>query len=309
MLIERIDSLALYGEDQNRNGLLDPNENDGDESWPPDNQDGELDRGLAAYLTCWSAARNVTSDGKDRVNINTASAQEIARGAEGITQQQADSIVEHRKKQKFSSIVGLLDVMLVQKVEEKKSDEKDGSGGKKTESSGSATDDSKGSGESSSKSTSGDQDSASESSKKTESKTETTGQKAFDLSTFKSVADLVTASEEEVLKGVINVNTAPVEVLACLPGVDEALAAQIVAQRREVEFESAAGLLDVSGMSIEKFKQICNLVSVRSDVFSVRSFGVLSAPGEAGVSIYCCVAAIIDRTGEEIKLRCWRELR
>ncbi len=41
----------LHGEDINQNGVLDPNENDGDASWPPDNQDGRLDAGIFEYIT------------------------------------------------------------------------------------------------------------------------------------------------------------------------------------------------------------------------------------------------------------------
>lgn len=44
----------LYGEDVNRNGLLDPNEDDGDASRPNDNQDGSLDFGLIEYLTVYT---------------------------------------------------------------------------------------------------------------------------------------------------------------------------------------------------------------------------------------------------------------
>lgn len=41
----------LHGEDLNQNGVLDFNENDGDDSWPPDNQDGRLDAGIFEYVT------------------------------------------------------------------------------------------------------------------------------------------------------------------------------------------------------------------------------------------------------------------
>lgn len=40
LLVRGVSSEYLYGEDFNRNGLLDPNENDGDVTWPPDNADG-----------------------------------------------------------------------------------------------------------------------------------------------------------------------------------------------------------------------------------------------------------------------------
>ncbi|MCI0744397.1 MAG: type II secretion system protein GspK, partial [Verrucomicrobia subdivision 3 bacterium] len=45
---------VLYGEDANLNGVLDPNENDGDISPPSDNQDGRLDAGILVWLTVYS---------------------------------------------------------------------------------------------------------------------------------------------------------------------------------------------------------------------------------------------------------------
>src|SRR5439155_11732862 len=41
----------LYGEDANLNGVLDANENDGDDSAPNDNRDGKLDPGLPSRLS------------------------------------------------------------------------------------------------------------------------------------------------------------------------------------------------------------------------------------------------------------------
>ena len=129
-------------------------------------------------------------------------------------------------------------------------------------------------------------------------------------SRFKAVADLVTTSDKEDLEGVININTASAEVLACLPGVDEAVAQQICAQRAEASFQSVAALLDMPGLSTETFKQVCNSVTARSDVFRVCSFGVVGSLDVSGSAImYCCVAAVIDRTGDEVKIKSWRELR
>jgi hypothetical protein len=50
--------------------LLDPNENDGDASYPPDNADGILQMGWSAYLTVFGREKNVQSDGTPRININ-----------------------------------------------------------------------------------------------------------------------------------------------------------------------------------------------------------------------------------------------
>ena len=60
----------LYGEDTNLNGHLDDNENDGDASAPPDNQNGVLDRGFYDYVTVYSSESNLDSEGNPRININ-----------------------------------------------------------------------------------------------------------------------------------------------------------------------------------------------------------------------------------------------
>ncbi len=55
----------LYGEDTNRNGLLDANEDDADASFPAyDNADGLLNRGIAPYVTVWSREPGLPSQGQ-----------------------------------------------------------------------------------------------------------------------------------------------------------------------------------------------------------------------------------------------------
>lgn len=49
---------VLYGEDTNMNGVLDPNENDGSVSDPPDNADGKLDVGILEYVTIFNRESN-----------------------------------------------------------------------------------------------------------------------------------------------------------------------------------------------------------------------------------------------------------
>jgi DNA uptake protein ComE-like DNA-binding protein len=74
LLVKGASEDLLYGEDTNLNGLLDPQENDGDVSEPPDNGDGQLDRGFYDYLTVYSTEANVDSEGNTRINITDASA-------------------------------------------------------------------------------------------------------------------------------------------------------------------------------------------------------------------------------------------
>ncbi len=267
----------LFGEDMNGNGILDTNENDGSASWPEDNADGRLDRGLSAHLTAWSSSRNVTSTGGARVNINSASADDIKKSVSGVSQEQAESIVEHRKKKKFANIVELLDVKLVKKVAQKSEDKKSEKGGNKNKSSNN----------------------------KGNTTTQTTDKNAFDENAFRKIADAVTTTDDKVRKGVVNLNTAPEEVLACLPGISKALAANIrqTREKRENGFQSVADLLDVEGVSTDTLKQFYPHVSVRSDVFSLWSYGVTRSG-----DIHRCVHAVVDRTEPVSRIRYWREL-
>lgn len=68
--IQGITPQLFYGEDANRNGMLDPNEDDGADSPPNDNGDGILDPGFREYLTVSSRERNTMPGGNKKININ-----------------------------------------------------------------------------------------------------------------------------------------------------------------------------------------------------------------------------------------------
>ncbi len=77
LLVRGVTPEYLYGEDFNRNGLLDPNENDGDVSWPPDNADGALLLGWSAYLSVHGRETNTRWDESTRININNNNLAEL----------------------------------------------------------------------------------------------------------------------------------------------------------------------------------------------------------------------------------------
>jgi len=62
----------LFGEDTNRNGSLDTNEDDDDQAAPHDNQDGQLQPGILEYVTVYSVQPNSRADGSPRIDISTA---------------------------------------------------------------------------------------------------------------------------------------------------------------------------------------------------------------------------------------------
>jgi DNA uptake protein ComE-like DNA-binding protein len=77
-LVYGMDLTILYGEDANLNGVLDPNENDGDTSPPSDNRDGRLDPGILAYLTVCSREPNTRTNGEARINVGGTNQQALA---------------------------------------------------------------------------------------------------------------------------------------------------------------------------------------------------------------------------------------
>ena len=70
LLVRDITPEMLYGEDTNRNGILDPNENDGDATLPFDNADGILNLGWFDYFTVHSREINIRPDGSEKINVN-----------------------------------------------------------------------------------------------------------------------------------------------------------------------------------------------------------------------------------------------
>ncbi|MEE3284804.1 MAG: hypothetical protein VX311_09500 [Planctomycetota bacterium] len=81
--IKGIDSWLLYGEDANRNGLLDPNEDDGEARPPDDDADGILTLGWNSLLTTTAREVNLMADGEERLNVN-----------QGLLTELYDAIVE-----------------------------------------------------------------------------------------------------------------------------------------------------------------------------------------------------------------------
>ncbi|MFY9257037.1 MAG: hypothetical protein WAO83_26530 [Fuerstiella sp.] len=83
----------FYGEDANKNGLLDPNENDGDKTLPMDNADGILDLGWKDYLTATSRERNSTPEGEAKINLNMGEMTELYDAIEELYGADAASFV------------------------------------------------------------------------------------------------------------------------------------------------------------------------------------------------------------------------
>ena len=108
----------------------------------------------------------------------------------------------------------------------------------------------------------------------------TSSQPVIDDQLFMQIADDVTIGDGTDLAGLINVNSAGLDVLMCLPGVDRILAQSIITLRQSNGyFDNIGGLLKVPGMTHDLFKQIAAHVTARSETFRVTSEGKITSSG------------------------------
>jgi type II secretory pathway component PulK len=120
---------------------------------------------------------------------------------------------------------------------------------------------------------------------------------------FEQVADRLTTADEEERVGLINVNTAPLEVLVCLPGLDESDAEALVAARAESD-EAPTGIAWVADvLDQEKAEGIGSYITSRSFQFSADIVSV-SGDGRA----YRRYRAVVDARDGTPRVVYWKEM-
>jgi competence ComEA-like helix-hairpin-helix protein len=254
LLIRGITRDLLFGKDKHQNGLL-PAAGDGeDDSLSGDTSSSDADAGWASSFTVASTEKNVNASGQDRVNVQSADESALT-GVKGITAQMARAIVSYRGQNQFQSIADLLDVT----AQNQNSGSNPNSGQRNS-----------GQGQRGNQNNSASSDSSSGGS----------GGKVISQEVFLQIADDVTTSDGQTLAGMININTAGLDVLRCLPGVDRQLAQAIINYRQSSGYFASTGeLLKVEGLTPALFKQIAPLVSARSETFRILSEGKVTSTG------------------------------
>lgn len=95
---------------------------------------------------------------------------------------------------------------------------------------------------------------------------------------FRQVADRLTVRPQEEVPGLVNVNTAPREVLRTLPGITDEVALKLMA-RRASGAEDLSTIAWLAGdLSPEGLKAVANLVTVRSYQFRIHAVGRVGTP-------------------------------
>ena len=137
---------------------------------------------------------------------------------------------------------------------------------------------------------------------------------------FIGIVDKITLKDGDTRQGLININTAPPEILALLPGMDPQKA-QAIVERREQEtsdasqvqsltedeikgnpFTNISQLSQVEGIDFGTFREVVDWVTYRSHAYRIEASGV-DATGKA---VSTCVG-IIDRTGDQIIVQYWQQ--
>ena len=243
LMVRGVTPKLLLGNDHNQNGFLDSDHDPDDQGLPDSNPAPPPNPGWAALLTVTDTEKNVNAAGKDRVNPQTADEAALS-GVPGITQAIARAIVSYRGQNQLQSLDDLLSVTA----------QNPNQGGNNPPAGGGQPSGQSGSGNA--------------------------GSPVISQELLEQIADDLSLAGGTDLPGLINVNTASLDVLLCLPGVERPLAQAIINYRESTGyFDNVAGLLKVDGMTRALFKQIVPLVTARSETFRIVSEGKINSSG------------------------------
>jgi competence ComEA-like helix-hairpin-helix protein len=250
LMVRGVSSDLLLGKDALQNGFFSPGEEVTANGARSTGNAADVDAGWAGLLTVDSQINNVNAAGQDRIDIQTADQSELT-GISGITPSIAQAIVAYRNQNRFQSIADLLDVTASQNQNNAQITALAGQGSTGQSQSGGG----QGSGNSS-------------------------GPGVIDENLFEDIADNVTIESERNLPGLININTAGIDALICVPGIDRTVAQAIISYRQSNGyFPNIARLLKVSGMTRQLLKQAAPFVDARSETYRILCEGKVNSTG------------------------------
>ncbi|NLW50445.1 MAG: hypothetical protein GXY85_06325 [Candidatus Brocadiaceae bacterium] len=120
---------------------------------------------------------------------------------------------------------------------------------------------------------------------------------------FATIADRIVTSDEQVRRGLVNVNTAPREVLACLPQLDEGDVDALLAGRTGTQVDRTNLAWVAEALPPEKAAAIGGHITTRG---YQRTVDVVAVSGDGRA--YRRFRAIIDVRGDEPRVLTWFDL-
>jgi competence ComEA-like helix-hairpin-helix protein len=251
LMVRGVTPGLLLGNDDNQNGFLDSEDDPADKSPPESKPPPPPNPGWAALLTVSDTDKNVDASGKERVNVQSAD-QAALSTVPGITPPIAAAIVSYRGQHPLQTLDDLLSVT----AQNGNQGGPNGNGGD-------------GSNPQPAANQQGGQNASGNS-----------GATVISQDLLEQMADNITIASQTDMPGLVNINTARLKVLTCLPGVDQALAQAIINYRASNGyFANVAALLKVDGMTRAIFKQIVPLVTARSETFRIIAEGKINSSG------------------------------
>lgn len=239
-LVANSSLLLLFGEDTNLNGILDPNEDDGEESFPNDNRDGRLDAGLLEYVTVASSEPNTRADGSTRIDVSDPSQAAVA-----------SFLQEQLGTQRANAILAAFGVGSTSNP--------GGTGGPGT---GGGTNQPPGGG--------AGQPGGGQGSQVTNVRSvlEFALLGSLTPDELTQIGGDLTVTNATTLVGLVNLNTAPAEVLACVPGIGTEYAESLVAARESNASTSGSMLWIVDTLGRENALTAAPFLTTRSYQYS-----------------------------------------
>lgn len=274
LLIKGFNAAVLYGEDTNRNGILDPNEDDGETSFPPyDNGDGILTAGLAPYVTVYSREPDTALDNKPRIslraNAGVVAAQmaavfegeELSMATQAFVQQVAGDADTVGQMRSAAELYQGVDLPMME-----------GDEGREVPAGLAGS-------------------------------TVTVEELPFIMDRFTVYAP---EQSSQGIAGLININTAPARVLRLLPGITEEEVAALVAARYELdpeEMRTTAWPMLAQALSLSTFHAIAPYITTKAYQFHIEALGYADH-----VKLMRRQEWIIEMVGPVAQVKYWRNL-
>lgn len=105
--------------------------------------------------------------------------------------------------------------------------------------------------------------------------------RVLDRAKLQKIYDRLTMSSDQRVLGLVNLNTAAPEILAVLPGMDEATAQAVVQAREQTPFETVGDLLGLTEVTNEQFERVAPWLTTRGQTVKLVATGWVGQGQEA----------------------------